>query len=82
MPRMSICARINPALLIEWVRAPTNQVFVIIDNERMQHLSEKVEFGFWEKYDENHTVIRFATSWATTEADVNNLIMLLAECGV
>jgi len=48
----------------------------------MQHLSEKVEFGFWEKYDENHTVIRFATSWATTEADVNNLIMLLAECGV
>ena len=65
-----------------YIEAPTNQVFVIIDNERMQHLSEKVEFGFWEKYDENHTVIRFATSWATTEADVNKLIMLLAEYGI
>lgn len=61
-----------------YIEAPTNQVFVIIDNDRMQHLSEKVEFGFWEKYDENHTVIRFATSWATTEADVDQMIMLLA----
>ena len=64
-----------------YIESPTNQVFVIIDNDRMQHLSEKVKFGFWEKYDENHTVIRFATSWATTEDDVNQLMELLAEFG-
>lgn len=62
-----------------YIEASTNQVFVIIDNDRMQRLSEKVEFGFWGKYDENHTVIRFATSWATTGAGVNQLMMLLAE---
>lgn len=61
-----------------YIEAPTNQVFVIIENDRMQHLSEKTEFGFWEKYDENNTVIRFATSWATTE-EVDQLVMLLAE---
>ena len=43
----------------------------------MQKLSEKVEFSFWEKYDETHTVIRFVTSWATKEEDVNALINIL-----
>ena len=27
----------------------------------MKELSKNVEFGFWEKYDDNHTVVRFAT---------------------
>ena len=62
-----------------YTETPTNQIFVLIDDDLMQRLSEKVNFGFWEKYDENHTVIRFATSWATAEEDVNQLIMLLSE---
>mgnify|MGYP000111709287 FL=1 len=64
-----------------YTETPTNQIFVLIDDDLMQRLSEKVNFGFWEKYDENHTVIRFATSWATAEEDVNQLIMLLSEYG-
>ena len=40
----------------------------------MKELSEYVSFGFWEKSDETHTVVRFATSWATTEEDVRALI--------
>ena len=47
--------------------SPTNQVFCVIENEAMPRLSEHVEFGFWFKYDDTHTVIRFDTSWATTE---------------
>ena len=43
----------------------------------MKELSENVEFGFWEKYDDTHTVIRFATSWATTKEDVDALCNLL-----
>lgn len=62
-----------------YTETPTNQIFVLIDDDLMQRLSEKVNFGFWEKYDENHTVIRFATSWATAEEDVNQLTMLLSE---
>lgn len=59
--------------------SPTNQIFCIVENEFMEKLGEKVEFGFWEKYDESHTIIRFATSWATTEGDVAQLIRLLEE---
>ena len=57
--------------------SPTNQIFVVIENDAMKMLGEKVEYGFWEKYDDDHTVIRFATDWATTEAETNALIAIL-----
>ncbi len=56
---------------------PTNQVFVVLENGKMRELAEKVAFGFWENMDENHTVVRFATSWATTEKNLNRLIDIL-----
>ena len=40
-------------------------------------LDEQVVYSFWEKPDDTHTVIRFATSWATTEADVEKLLEIL-----
>ena len=57
--------------------SPTNQVFCIVDDALMTRLEKQVEFGFWEKYDDTHTVIRFATSWATTKEDVDALCNLL-----
>ena len=57
--------------------SPTNQVFCIVDDTLMTRLEKQVEFGFWEKYDDTHTVIRFATSWATTKEDVDALCNLL-----
>lgn len=56
-----------------YLETPTNQQFIILDNEKMNMLKEKVAFSFWEKYDENHTVVRFATSWATTDEDIEQL---------
>ena len=44
--------------------SPTNQVFCVIENAAMERLAKQVEFGFWEAYDDTHTIIRFATSWA------------------
>ena len=41
--------------------------------------SKRGNYGFWEKYDETHTVIRFATSWATTEENTQKLIEVLKE---
>lgn len=60
-----------------FIDSPTNQIFVIMDNEKLKKLAEKVVFSTWEKFDESRTVIRFATSWATTEDSVNELIRLL-----
>lgn len=60
-----------------YLNTPTNQIFVILENTRRKKLQEKVVFDFWEKYDEEHTVVRFATSWATNEEDVRKLIAIL-----
>lgn len=53
--------------------SPTNQQFIVVENSKLQKLGEKMTYSFWEKYDENHTVIRLATSWSTTEEDVEAL---------
>ena len=60
-----------------FIDSPTNQTFVILDNATMQALSEKVRFDYWEKYDETHTVVRFATSFATSMDAVEALDALL-----
>nr|WP_295278784.1 beta-eliminating lyase-related protein [uncultured Blautia sp.] len=60
-----------------FINSPTNQIFVILENQKMKELGEKVKFSFWEKYDEDHTVVRFATSWATKMEDIDQLIRIL-----
>ena len=57
--------------------SPTNQVFVEVTDEIYEKIQEKVMVSFWEKADENHTVIRFATSWATTQEAVDQLLKVL-----
>lgn len=57
--------------------SPTNQQFVVVDNETYARLKEQVAFSTWEKVDETHTAIRFATSWATKEEDVQALLACL-----
>lgn len=56
---------------------PTNQVFFIMNNKDLEAFGQKVEYGFWEKIDDESTAIRLATSWATTKEDVDALIALL-----
>lgn len=60
-----------------FMESPTNQQFVILDNVQLKQLKEQVMFSFWEKFDETHTVVRFATGWATKEEDVRALLELL-----
>lgn len=59
--------------------SPTNQVFFVIENAAMERLAEQVEFGYFEQYDEQHSVIRFATSWATTMADARALCEIIPQ---
>jgi len=47
--------------------SPSNQQFVILPNDKVKALSEKVEFTIWQPYDADSQVCRFVTSWATTE---------------
>ena len=50
-----------------YLDSPTNQQFVVIDDETLKRVREKFVVSFWEKPDPTHTVVRFATSWATTD---------------
>ena len=59
------------------IESPTNQQFIIVENSRLPELKTKVVYSFIEKYDAEHTVIRLATSWATTEKQVDELLSIL-----
>lgn len=56
---------------------PTNQVFVLMDNERFAELSPRAGCAFWEAYDDRRTLVRFALGWAVRASEVDELIALL-----
>ena len=58
----------------------TNQVFVALDEKQYVHLSERVEMSFWERLADGRTVVRLATSWASSDEDVDALVALA--CGI
>ena len=57
--------------------SPTNQLFVVLENAQLAALEGKAKFGFWEKFDDSHTVVRIATSWATKMEEIEQLIALM-----
>lgn len=52
----------------------TNQQFPILTREQMDKLAQKYSYEIWEEYDETHTVVRFCTSWATQDQNVQQLL--------
>ena len=52
---------------------PTNQQFVVLENEALVRLREQVAVSYSSRAAETHTVVRLATSWSTTEADLETL---------
>ena len=61
------------------IHSPTNQQFPVLEDGMLERLAGKVAYSFWEKKDENHTVIRLATGWSTAEEDLRALDAALAE---
>ena len=53
-----------------FIDSPTNQQFVKLENEDAERIMKAVKCEIWEKPDPAHTVLRFVTSWATTEDDI------------
>ena len=60
-----------------YLKSPTNQQFIVMENNQLEQFGREVAYSFWEKYDENHTVIRLATSWSTSKEDMEQLRNLL-----
>ena len=59
------------------IDSPTNQQFIVLDDEKYNELQKQVRCCFWEKPDDTHTVVRFATSWATPKENIDELMKLL-----
>ena len=61
--------------------APTesNQIFPILPNTLIDRLDERYRFYRWEKIDDQHSVIRMVTSWATEASQVDDFILDLNE---
>lgn len=60
-----------------YLDSPTNQQFLILTEAQSQSLSRQVCFDFWERLDSGELVVRFATSWATTEQDLEALEQII-----
>jgi len=56
------------------IPSTTNQQFPIIPNEMLEKLKEKFVYAFTEKIDDDHSAVRFCTSWATLPENVQQLI--------
>jgi threonine aldolase len=52
----------------------TNQQFPILDEHTIKKLGQKYAFSVWEKAQNGKTAVRFCTSWATREEDVDMLV--------
>ena len=57
----------------------TNQQFVTLSQTQIEQLKKNVLFETWIPIDEEHTLCRFVTSWATTDDDIEELRTTLKE---
>ena len=60
-----------------YLETPTNQQFAVLENGALERLRQQVRVSYWSRADETHTVVRFATSWSTTDADLDALDLAL-----
>lgn len=56
------------------VENKTNQIFPVMPDSVLEKLKEKYGYCYMDRVDETHSAVRFCTSWATSEENVDALI--------
>ena len=59
------------------VENTTNQIFPIMEDAKLEELKENFGFCYQQRVDATHSAVRFCTSWATREENVDVLIAAL-----
>ena len=54
--------------------SPTNQQFVIMKDTDLEKLGKKYYYEYESRVDETHSNVRFCTSWATTDEEIDELV--------
>ena len=57
----------------------TNQQFPILSEAQMAVFDGRFAYEYWGRYDDNHHIVRFCTSWATKQENVDALLAAIAE---
>lgn len=57
-----------------FIESPTNQQFFVLNKKQMEQLGEHFIFEYDHEIDEEHSCVRFCTSWSTKEEDIKALI--------
>ena len=61
------------------VDSPSNQVFPILPDSVLQQLDSNFTYNMMDRVDESHCCVRFCTSWATKQADMDALCAALVK---
>lgn len=59
------------------IESPTNQQFLRLPNEVIDRLRQDMSFDYWGSRGEKESIVRFVTSWATTDEDISRLQELI-----
>lgn len=59
------------------IESPTNQQFVRLPNSVIDTLRQSASFDYWGPRGKDQSIVRFVTSWATTEQDIDELERLV-----
>ena len=57
-----------------WAESPTNQIFVVMRDDKIQSLGKTAAFETFGRVDASHQAVRFVCSWATKPEAVDALI--------
>lgn len=57
----------------------TNQIFPIMPDSHLEKLKEQFGYCYQQRVDDTHSAVRFCTSWATKEENVDKLIQAIEE---
>ena len=60
-----------------FVENTTNQIFPIFEDAKLEELGKEFGFSYQQRVDETHSAVRFCTSWATREENIDKLIEAL-----
>lgn len=78
---ISTARRLKEAMLAKGYRlhidSPTNQQFFLLPNREIDRLNQYATFELWGPRGEEESVVRFVTSWATTDEQIDALIARL-----
>lgn len=55
------------------IESPTNQQFVRLPNSVIDTLRQSASFDYWGPRGKEQSIVRFVTSWATTEQEIDEL---------